>query len=182
MTKEQITVDHKFLTFPVNKNATKKTVLFYDDGELVYDLKINIDTITPDFVAYVDVSRYMGKTLTISTAQHTLFSFGIADEIPDDTPEEAARRPFIHHTVKNGWNNVPNGMFYYGGKYHLFYQHDPVSEFPRMKMSWGHARTKDFISWEEFRGGRRSRRTSRGRSGRRGLLYIRDSPPVCNAR
>ena len=149
MIKEQILIDRKYLTFPVSKGASKKTVLFFVDGELVYDLKINIDTLSPGFTAYVDVSRYMGKTLTLSIPQPTLFSFGTADEIPDDTPEEAAKRPFIHHTVKNGWNNDPNGMFYYGGKYHLFYQYNPCSTVWE-NMHWGHAVSEDLINWREL--------------------------------
>ena len=59
-------------------------------------------------------------------------------------------KPKYHYTCKNSWVNDPNGLCYYKGYYHLFYQHDPGSEFPRMKMSWGHARTKDFLTWEEL--------------------------------
>jgi beta-fructofuranosidase len=59
-------------------------------------------------------------------------------------------RPKYHYTPKQHWVNDPNGLCYYKGYYHLFYQHDPDSEFPGMKMSWGHARTKDFINWEEM--------------------------------
>lgn len=56
-------------------------------------------------------------------------------------------RPFIHFTPKANWMNDPNGMFYYGGTYHLFYQHYP--EKPVWgPMHWGHATSKDLISWE----------------------------------
>ena len=58
-------------------------------------------------------------------------------------------KPKYHYTC-NYWVNDPNGLCYYKGYYHLFYQYDPGSEFPRMKMSWGHARTKDFITYEEL--------------------------------
>lgn len=149
MIKEQIKINHKFLTFPVNKNSTKKNLLFYDKDELIYDLKINIDTISPDFTAYVDMSRYMGGELSMSVKEPSLLSFGWADEIPDDTPDEAKKRPFIHHTVKNGWNNDPNGMFFYGGKYHLFYQHNPCST-AWENMHWGHAVSEDLINWREL--------------------------------
>ena len=39
--------------------------------------------------------------------------------------EEELYRPNFHFTPKKGWMNDPNGMFYYNGYYHLFYQVNP---------------------------------------------------------
>lgn len=36
-------------------------------------------------------------------------------------------RPKYHFSSKSGWINDPNGMVYYDGIYHLFYQHHPYS-------------------------------------------------------
>ena len=36
-------------------------------------------------------------------------------------------RPQFHFTPEANWMNDPNGMFYYKGKYHLFYQYFPDS-------------------------------------------------------
>lgn len=56
-----------------------------------------------------------------------------------------------HYKPKKGWVNDPNGLVYYDGYYHLFYQHAPDFEEPRNQpMHWGHARTRDFIEWEEL--------------------------------
>lgn len=47
--------------------------------------------------------------------------------------------------------NDPNGLIYFNGYYHAFYQHAPNSEQPfKHPMEWGHARTKDFLNWEEL--------------------------------
>ena len=55
-----------------------------------------------------------------------------------------------HYKPKKGWVNDPNGLVYYKGYYHVFYQHTPDHEYPVDPMCWGHARTKDFLEWEEL--------------------------------
>ncbi|MDO5477827.1 MAG: glycoside hydrolase family 32 protein [Clostridia bacterium] len=56
-----------------------------------------------------------------------------------------------HFKPEKGWINDPNGLVYFNGYYHVFYQHCPNFEVPKKEaVYWGHARTKDFISWEEL--------------------------------
>lgn len=56
-----------------------------------------------------------------------------------------------HYKTKSGWVNDPNGLVYFNGYYHVFYQHTPDSELPENQpMHWGHAITKDFLHWEEL--------------------------------
>lgn len=57
-------------------------------------------------------------------------------------------RPQIHFTPKAHWNNDPNGMVYYGGTYHLFFQY--YTEGTQWgPMHWGHAISKDLLHWKE---------------------------------
>ena len=56
-------------------------------------------------------------------------------------------RPQIHFTPEKNWVNDPNGMVYYKGKYHLFFQHSPNSTV-WSDISWGHAESKDLVHWE----------------------------------
>lgn len=53
----------------------------------------------------------------------------------------------IHLKAPQNWINDPNGFIYYKGSYHLFYQHFPYST-RWGTMHWGHAASKDLVSWE----------------------------------
>ena len=56
-----------------------------------------------------------------------------------------------HYKPEKGWINDPNGLVYFDGYYHIFYQHSPNYEVPgKEPIHWGHARTKNFVEWEEL--------------------------------
>ena len=58
-------------------------------------------------------------------------------------------RPQFHFSPKTNWTNDPNGMVYYEGTYHLFFQHNPVG-IDWGNMTWGHAVSEDMVHWEEL--------------------------------
>jgi sucrose-6-phosphate hydrolase SacC (GH32 family) len=57
-------------------------------------------------------------------------------------------RPQFHFTPDRNWMNDPNGLVYYKGKYHLFFQHNPQANVWG-NMSWGHATSTDLYNWQE---------------------------------
>ncbi|WP_276202543.1 hypothetical protein [Christiangramia echinicola] len=57
-------------------------------------------------------------------------------------------RPNFHFTPKANWMNDPNGMFYLNGTYHLYFQYYPDDNVWG-PMHWGHATSKDMVTWEE---------------------------------
>ena len=56
-------------------------------------------------------------------------------------------RPQFHFSPQEKWMNDPNGLVYHKGVYHLFYQYYP-EDIVWGPMHWGHAVSKDLITWE----------------------------------
>ena len=54
-----------------------------------------------------------------------------------------------HFEPKTGWINDPNGLIYFKGKYHAFFQHNPYAPVWDT-MHWGHAVSDDLINWTEL--------------------------------
>jgi len=58
-------------------------------------------------------------------------------------------RPQAHAVPPVHWMNDPNGLIYYKGEYHLFYQFNPYG--PAWgTIHWAHLKSKDLVHWERL--------------------------------
>lgn len=68
----------------------------------------------------------------------------------DPSQYEGDRYRAQYHALPPGvWMNEPHAPFYFNGKYHAFYQHNPAGpRFTGSMMRWGHIVSDDLVHWE----------------------------------
>lgn len=59
------------------------------------------------------------------------------------------QRQKFHITAEQGWINDPNGLVFFKGYYHAFFQYHPYST-EWGPMHWGHVRSADLVRWEHL--------------------------------
>ena len=125
------------------------------DDKIVREFEVSLAIGDPDFWVFLDVSEFKDKKVTLQIKkEHEGF-----DKIHQGNSYPGEKnlyreylRPQFHFSTRRGWNNDPNGLVYYDGEYHLFYQHNPFgwSYGSDANKAWGHAISKDLIHWKEL--------------------------------
>ncbi|MDR1368836.1 MAG: DUF4980 domain-containing protein [Dysgonamonadaceae bacterium] len=145
-----VRITKKYLNLPVSHQVDRAVMTFEVGGVTERTFDIRLASGQADYWVFCDVSAFDGKDIKISYGGDGLRQIYQSDRIAGhDSLYRETNRPQFHFTPKRGWHNDPNGLIYYGGEYHLFFQHNPY-EREWGNMHWGHAVSKDLIHWEEL--------------------------------
>jgi fructan beta-fructosidase len=145
-------ITSKYLNLPVSQKQGRGIMKFEVSGKQERSFKIRLAADEPEYWVFCDVTALVGQTIKIS---YDGDAAGLKKIYQDekiagqDSLYKEKNRPQFHFTSKRGWNNDPNGMIFFEGEYHLFYQHNPYEK-EWENMSWGHAVSKDMVHWEEL--------------------------------
>ncbi|HOK96597.1 MAG TPA: glycoside hydrolase family 32 protein [Anaerohalosphaeraceae bacterium] len=149
-------IQKRYLNFPVKNGNPKRTIQLSCQGKVIRDFEIELASQEPDFWVFADVSEFNGQTLSLTIDRYDpACTTGFDAVFQDDAfPGQEMLyheplRPQFHFSSRRGWLNDTNGLVYYDGEYHLFYQHNPYG-WQWGNMSWGHAVSPDMIHWKEL--------------------------------
>jgi sucrose-6-phosphate hydrolase SacC (GH32 family) len=148
------------LNLPVKHGSKRYYFELYSNDSLVraFDIELGVDSI--DYRVKTDVSPWLGQELILKTKQYFEYDHELLDKITvanklidSENLYQEKLRPQFHFSAQRGWVNDPNGLVYYDGEFHLFYQANPFGRDHSRNdynKTWGHAVSKDLIHWEEL--------------------------------
>jgi sucrose-6-phosphate hydrolase SacC (GH32 family) len=150
-----VTLEKRYLNLPVKTGAPLRRMSVTVAGKTAREFDIELADSEPDWWAFMDVSGFTGQQATIKVSKTRQDSNGLSSIDQSDEIKGAENlyretlRPQFHFSSRRGWNNDPNGLVFYKGEYHLFYQHNPYG-WSWGNMHWGHAISTDLIHWKEL--------------------------------
>jgi len=151
----ELVVNQPYLNFPVKNGAPMHRVQVLVNGQMERAFDIELAEGRPDWWAFTDATPFRGKTITLKVNKLPEGSAGLSAidqsaKIKDaENLYHEPRRPQFHFTARRGWLNDPNGLVFYQGEYHLFFQHNPYG-WNWGNMHWGHAVSRELVHWTEL--------------------------------
>ena len=157
--KEMDLEEMRYLVLPINNLAPQVDCILAVDGRPKKNLQMRLAIDVPvDFWASYPLDDLDGKKLRFHSGKPAVFkdqAEGFMKQIslsPQPRDQEGVYaepgRPQLSFTVKRGHSMDPNGLCFYEGLYHLFYQYNAVNLMAG-NQQWGHATSPDLFHWTE---------------------------------
>ena len=167
LTSPEIELNHRYLSFLIGGGAEegRTCVNVLVDGKVVRSATGREDETLSTLT--FDLGDYAGKKARIQIVDDVTGGWGhiLADHfvlsdtaatppyfkqpLDTETLYEESYRPQFHFTAQKGWLNDPNGLVFFGGEYHLFFQHNPKGR-EWGNMTWGHAVSTNLLEWNQL--------------------------------
>jgi sucrose-6-phosphate hydrolase SacC (GH32 family) len=150
----EVMAGKRWMLLPVKNGGQKCKVEVRSGADVLRFFDIELAEGAPDWWAPLDAVAWQGKKLTLWANKLPADSKGLENvRFEDEAVSKAglyqeALRPQLHFSPRLGWNNDPNGLVFFNGEYHLFFQHNPYGV-NWGNMHWGHAVSKDMVRWTE---------------------------------
>ncbi|MFZ4388216.1 MAG: glycoside hydrolase family 32 protein, partial [Chthoniobacterales bacterium] len=149
----------RYLIVPISYTAPRVPYSFEVDGQKKFDMPmpLAIDVPVDFWGSYPLDEAWNGKSLRLTSTQPVVPREHREDFLRQITLSDQPRdqkgiytepgRPQLLYTIKRGWSNDPNGVFFYEGLWYIFYQYSPLGI--GCGVDWGHATSPDLFHWTE---------------------------------
>ncbi len=151
----QLELENNYLNLPVSYDEDDGVSLeLVVEGQVVRHLDVYLPDEHPDFWVFLDIRDWKGKGAELRTGDGEekkglgmVYQSDVRKYLQNAYKE--THRPQLHFSTIRGWINDPNGLVYYDGEYHLFFQHYPYGYFWGQP-HWGHAVSTDLVHWKQL--------------------------------
>jgi len=144
--KQQLIVDGSV----IDEDPVSGTIRKGNEEPLLLGAETIKDKTNASFKGLIDHAALWNRALT----DEEVASLSGVERLGDRQPEyyHEPCRPQFHFTARKHWINDPNGLVFYKGTWHLFFQHWPPGRPPAYK-DWGHAVSTDLVQWTQIEPG-----------------------------